>query len=384
MHVFNFGGYVAAFQDRTLSRPEDDPYAEVRESVIEKVFKLSGQTVRLVVGAVAELAKVPRTEALLIDRIDASPGYIVQREWDVSSIAGIAESASSESQTIITTGEHPFYVVGRGWVQAFELSRGDQLETEDGQTVEILSAEATGKLESVYNVRVAHDHTYFVGSPAWGFAIWVHNQYGISVDKKTGAYIPDSDGKYRIRDVEGNVTQKNGAPEELSDLERAKERMNEVNESLYSSGKWKDRTNPSGPLGGKPEGPRTELVGNSENKRGLRRENESADILAKKGYKVEQNPSVPNQITNPDYLIEERYFDSYAPGPNTDVKAIMDTIDEKVAAQAKRIVLNLGDSNVSKHELRAAIEQFPSTYSRDDLAEIILIDKNGVVTRFFP
>lgn len=108
------GGFKAIEElkvgDRILSRPEDNPYAEVRESVVEKVFKLSGQTVRLVVGAVAELARVPRSEALLIDRIDSSPGYIIRQDWDVSTIVGFAESEPADSQTIITTG-----IGNRGW-----------------------------------------------------------------------------------------------------------------------------------------------------------------------------------------------------------------------------------------------------------------------------
>ena len=29
----------------------------------------------------------------------------------------------------------------------------------------------------MYNFRVAHDHTYFVGSSDWGFAVWTHNTY---------------------------------------------------------------------------------------------------------------------------------------------------------------------------------------------------------------
>jgi hypothetical protein len=30
-------------------------------------------------------------------------------------------------------------------------------------------------VETVYNLEVEGDHTYFVGSDEWGFAVWVHN-----------------------------------------------------------------------------------------------------------------------------------------------------------------------------------------------------------------
>ena len=29
----------------------------------------------------------------------------------------------------------------------------------------------------MYNLRVAFDHTYFVGRATWGFSLWVHNEY---------------------------------------------------------------------------------------------------------------------------------------------------------------------------------------------------------------
>jgi hypothetical protein len=33
----------------------------------------------------------------------------------------------------------------------------------------------TGIVETVYNVRIAEWHTYFVGCDEWGFSIWAHN-----------------------------------------------------------------------------------------------------------------------------------------------------------------------------------------------------------------
>ena len=77
--------------------------------------------------------------------------------------------------SIGTTAEHPFWVVGKGWVWAGDLVPGDQLLGEDGQEVAVESIRQTEHYEKVYNLRVADNHTYFVGSDGWGFIVWVHN-----------------------------------------------------------------------------------------------------------------------------------------------------------------------------------------------------------------
>ena len=39
-------------------------------------------------------------------------------------------------RTIRTTAEHPFWLKGRGWVDAQQLEAGDQLRTHDGRWLE--------------------------------------------------------------------------------------------------------------------------------------------------------------------------------------------------------------------------------------------------------
>ncbi len=77
-------------------------------------------------------------------------------------------------RTIGTTEEHPFYVYGKGWTPLREIKVGDLLRTEDGW-VPVTKIEDTGRYETVYNLRVADHHTYFVGTRDWGFAVWAHN-----------------------------------------------------------------------------------------------------------------------------------------------------------------------------------------------------------------
>jgi Pretoxin HINT domain len=78
-------------------------------------------------------------------------------------------------RTIRTTAEHPFWVKGRGWVNAHQLKAGDQLRTHDGRWLEVEGQEGPRPPATVYNVSVAEYHTYFVGHQVWGFAVWSHN-----------------------------------------------------------------------------------------------------------------------------------------------------------------------------------------------------------------
>ena len=75
-------------------------------------------------------------------------------------------------QVIRTTAEHPFGVFNRGWIKAGLLGVGDMLVSHDGQVKLVEDVRDTGEYETVYNVRVADHHTYFVGGPAWGFSVW--------------------------------------------------------------------------------------------------------------------------------------------------------------------------------------------------------------------
>ena len=40
----------------------------------------------------------------------------------------------------------------------------------------------------VYNLRVATDHTYFVGDAEWGFSLWVHNTYIVTPNTAKGTF----------------------------------------------------------------------------------------------------------------------------------------------------------------------------------------------------
>ncbi len=81
-------------------------------------------------------------------------------------------------KVIGTTGEHPFYVLDKDWTAARELAIGDVLLSHDGQRVLVEGIADSGRIETVYNVEVEHDHTYFVGGE--DCSIWAHNAEYVS------------------------------------------------------------------------------------------------------------------------------------------------------------------------------------------------------------
>ncbi|MEU6231808.1 putative T7SS-secreted protein [Kitasatospora sp. NPDC047058] len=131
-----------------------------------------------------------------------------------------------------------------------------------------------------------------------------------------------------------------------------------------------------------PEGHTTNIPKNADDttRRAFTRENESADILAKNGYKVEQNPKLTDTTKNPDYRVEGEVMDCYAPtakNPRSIATGMQKKVDE---GQADRIVLNLSDSDVDLAAMRKQLNDWPI----DGLKEVTVIDKAGNVVPLYP
>jgi hypothetical protein len=121
--------------DLVLSRDQNRPYGSIEAKVVEEVFVRVGRVYDLTVSG----------------------------------------------QTIRTTSEHPFFVSGIGWRCVGELKPGDKLCSHDGRLVTVELVSNTYEVTTVYNLRVADYHTYFVGSNDWGFSVWAHNaEYSIN------------------------------------------------------------------------------------------------------------------------------------------------------------------------------------------------------------
>ncbi|MCC6497490.1 MAG: hypothetical protein IT193_14655, partial [Propionibacteriaceae bacterium] len=77
-------------------------------------------------------------------------------------------------ERIETTPEHPFSVVGRGWVKASDLRPGDRIHRAFGGTGPVTSVTVARQPQVMYNLTVDAAHTFFVGDDAW----LVHNTGG--------------------------------------------------------------------------------------------------------------------------------------------------------------------------------------------------------------
>lgn len=72
---------------------------------------------------------------------------------------------------IETTGNHPFWVNGKGWIPAEDLKPGDKVEDEDGNLLAINAITLGYETRQVYNFTVSDFHTYYVSE----LSILTHN-----------------------------------------------------------------------------------------------------------------------------------------------------------------------------------------------------------------
>jgi RHS repeat-associated protein len=112
---------------------------------------------------------------------------------------------------LTVTDDHPFYVAGRGWIDASALRRGDLLATADGRRVAVEAVLDADRPASVYNLTVADLHTYYAGRQP----ILVHNQRcdspaALAKALQGGGRAPELSrpyGMHTILDDAGNVKQ---------------------------------------------------------------------------------------------------------------------------------------------------------------------------------
>lgn len=76
-----------------------------------------------------------------------------------------------DGEVISTTGEHPFWVPDKGWVEAKDLVVGSLLQTEDGRIIDVDRIERWEGRFEVYNFSVEGFYTYFVSD----LGVLVHN-----------------------------------------------------------------------------------------------------------------------------------------------------------------------------------------------------------------
>lgn len=92
-------------------------------------------------------------------------GELYQREVEETYYITVGD------EVITTTIEHPFWIIGKGWVESKNLVVGDLLITLDGEELVIKKIEIKKEHVAVCNFMVKDFHTYFVSS----LGIWTHN-----------------------------------------------------------------------------------------------------------------------------------------------------------------------------------------------------------------
>ena len=108
--------------DLVLSRSEDDPEGPIKPRVVEKLFQQQSACMSLSIG----------------------------------------------SRLVLTTREHPFWTIGKGWKPAVQLEPGDMLLSHDGRPVELLSTAGSPYTSSSLQLRSRGVPHLFCGYPIVG------------------------------------------------------------------------------------------------------------------------------------------------------------------------------------------------------------------------
>ncbi|WP_229730098.1 hypothetical protein, partial [Paenibacillus silvae] len=163
--------------------------------------------------------------------------------------------------------------------------------------------------------------------------------------------------------------------------EKGNERQNSVRELIKPSAPPNQDAIPSGT--------RTRIPNNADKatKQSLELENHAADVLAKNGYRIEQNPKVRESDgidlnRDPDFRIEDRIFDCYSPTESKGIRGIWSEVEEKVVVkqQTKNVVINLSKWAGDDASL---IKQFRD-WEIEGLEEVIAIKKDGKIISVYP
>ncbi|WP_297430328.1 polymorphic toxin-type HINT domain-containing protein [Clostridium sp.] len=235
-----------------------------------------------------------------------------------------------EGKLIETTPTHIFMLDDGDWRAAENLQIGNKITASDGydKTIESIELIQYNECREIYNLNVDENHTYFVSD----LGVLVHNDCNYEGVSKTNA------------------------------------------------------TEPSLEKGGKPKGNYAR-----EKERGLKKQNETANLLAEEGYDITMLDEVNGgngygikTTSNPDYIIENEVFDCYSPNPDTSIDNITRTITKKTKTQAERIVLNLDD--YPAEEIQKVYDAIlRKTNENGDLKNLkeLLVVMDGKITRLF-
>lgn len=149
------------------------------------------------------------------------------------------------------------------------------------------------------------------------------------------------------------------------------------------------KTEPSGePDPNAPEPPRN---GSNDAEHGV------AVLIVRDGYVITQQPTIPEDdpfrddypTSNPDYKIEDHYFDLYSPANSTPANNVADNVDTKIGSQVDHVIIEF-PTDATDERVQEVIDAIqgkrdtPDTATRDDLEEIWIIKPDRTIERIFP
>jgi len=237
---------------------------------------------------------------------------------------------------LTVTANHPFWVTGKGWVNAIDLKEGDQFETIDGVSgTEFLRLEKPPYQIPVYNIEVEDFHTYFVETVNNGRGILVHNKDAKSLGE-ANAELPSG---------EALKNPKTGEPLKPAEIVAAYEKaaLDAVENALRKV---------------------PENAGKKVDQYCAKLENDARNILGEK------------ENTRPDALIDGRAADIYTP-EGSNARNIADNITEKTWTQAHTIVLDLRNVKSGTVMAKEVVEALAQKTPPPDLRTLYIIEKNG-------
>lgn len=100
-----------------------------------------------------------------------------------------------KENTIEVSDDHPFWIIGKKWVESIDLQEGDQLLDANNKIHEVVSLSETDRIETTYNLEVEGYHTYFAGDAN----IWVHNSNCIFGSTKLATEAAEKLGYSRVK-----------------------------------------------------------------------------------------------------------------------------------------------------------------------------------------
>ncbi|MCE3602208.1 HINT domain-containing protein [Massilia sp. P8910] len=110
----------------------------------------------------------------------------------------VTQDSRGVSESMEVTDNHPYWVRGKGWVDAANLDVGMELESLDHGKLTVMSLSTVGRSDITYNFTVADFHTYFAGKQK----AFVHNCsqkcVGAGASSEVGMTLPGVSRPIRI------------------------------------------------------------------------------------------------------------------------------------------------------------------------------------------